>query len=71
MTFTCEIRMDNAAFDDEPATELARIVKLVATAIEQGHIAYTCYDINGNTVGHWAVEDDDACTVGFPESQGE
>jgi hypothetical protein len=56
---------DNAAFrgDDEPSAEamtaeVARILRVVAGKILQGHTEGTCRDINGNPVGNWALGPD-------------
>lgn len=53
-----EIEMDNAAFDDEPMTETARILRKLATDLEWngGPVTgdfYSLSDVNGNLVG-WA-----------------
>lgn len=53
------INTENAAFDDEPATELARILRDLADKAERGDIpnAYAnVHDINGNVVGVWALK---------------
>lgn len=53
-TFTVTIRMDNAAFDDSPMTELGRIMRRLADDINRGDFAtddMTLCDINGNAVG--------------------
>lgn len=47
---------DNAAFDDAPASEIARILRHAAKAIERGYERGRCVDANGNTVGSWRVE---------------
>lgn len=55
--FKLEIATDNAAFDDEPAAECARILREIAGKLERGdslgggHI----FDANGNRVGHWEM----------------
>ena len=58
MKFTCEIDMDNAAFDDCPATEAARILRNVARMVEEGRGNAKLLDTNGNTVGKFAVTKD-------------
>jgi hypothetical protein len=58
MKFVLEIECDNAAFDDDPKRELARI--LHEQAAKLGHWAGDgstkwrdhLYDVNGNKVGH-------------------
>ena len=47
---------DNAAFDDAPASEIARILRSVARKVEQGAEGGKLIDVNGNTVGSWRVE---------------
>ena len=51
-----KIHMDcsNAAFDDAPASEVARILRDLATRIEQEGPAYVVLrDANGNRVGEY------------------
>jgi hypothetical protein len=60
MRFTLEIKMDNAAFEDDPSYEVARILKETAKRIE-GHPHFSpgheqpLHDVNGNTVGCFDV----------------
>lgn len=57
MIFDC----DNAAFDDAPASEIARILREVAGKVAEGelpewpHTSRPIQDDNGNTIGHWRV----------------
>lgn len=53
-----EFATDNAAFEEAPATEAARILKAIARQIETG-AAFdgTIYDINGNRVGAWSMDE--------------
>jgi hypothetical protein len=54
MTFKLTIEMDNAAFNPEPAEELARILNQLAEKIrETGDVPtfLALRDINGNSVG--------------------
>lgn len=55
--FVVEINMENAAFDDEPMTEVARILRDLATKCETGACRDNgdLRDINGNTVGVYNV----------------
>jgi len=47
-----EIETGNAAFEDYPMFEVARILKKLASDMEHcGHGDYTIHDINGNPVG--------------------
>lgn len=55
MNAKIKILMDNAAFEDQPATELARILRNLAEKIESGTCACTLYDLNGNSVGRFEV----------------
>lgn len=50
------ITMDNAAFRDEPATELARILRRLAEAVEDGSSDQDLLDYNGNTVGRFRID---------------
>lgn len=61
-TFTLKVDTDNAAFADDPAPELARILRLVAERIEAGdefHYYQTIRDANGNDVGRYALKNAD------------
>ncbi len=49
------INMDNAAFDDEPATETARLLERVAQQVRDGRESAPVMDINGNNVGYWEI----------------
>jgi len=52
------IETENAAFDDTPATELARILRALATKIERDPQPYTVLrDINGNRVGECTISE--------------
>jgi len=51
-TLKITIKMDNAAFENEPATEVARILhELAAHIAEDGPSDQYLKDINGNRVG--------------------
>ncbi len=61
MKFQLEISTDNAAFEESPVFELARIFRVVIADLELGRefrIWRTLRDINGNAVGRarWAEE---------------
>lgn len=49
-----DINTDNAAFEENPG-ELARILRKLADAVEDGYdnAEYLLKDINGNTVGNF------------------
>lgn len=50
------VRMDSAAFDDAPASELARILRELAGDIEQDGPQYASLkDHNGNVVGTFRI----------------
>ena len=54
--FTVKFSTANEAFD-EPATEIARILREVAAKVEAGidvGTAAKVMDVNGNTVGKWS-----------------
>lgn len=52
MTLVIKIKMDNAAFEDNPQAEAARILRKFADQYENGTTTRSLMDINGNTVGH-------------------
>lgn len=50
------VNCDGAAFDDGPATELARILRDLAKRIEdEGPDAADLFDVNGNKVGAFNI----------------
>ena len=51
MTFTLTIDTDNAAFTD--SDELIRLLRKVATAVENGDGEGPIIDANGNRVGYF------------------
>ena len=51
MKAVIEIEMDNAAFEDSPASELARILRGIAAKVANGETEIVARDINGNSVG--------------------
>lgn len=55
--FKCSFSTDNAAFDEFPASETARILREIARKIEQGESlgGGPVYDSNGNKIGHWEM----------------
>jgi hypothetical protein len=56
-TFDLHFSTTNAAFEGEPLTEVARILRDLADRVERttgGYPFGTVRDINGNTVGHWS-----------------
>lgn len=64
MTVTITITCDNAAFEDYPGEEIARILRVLAQDAENvpdmpraDWDGYKVRDINGNTVGRVTVTD--------------
>jgi cytochrome c-type biogenesis protein CcmH/NrfF len=55
MQFSISIDCDNAAFKDDAHSEIARILRVVATKLEQGQTEGTCMDYNGNRVGEFDI----------------
>lgn len=55
MKCTIKIDMDNAAFDETPATELARILRDIAEQVEEGLTMLVIQDVNGNDCGKFKV----------------
>lgn len=55
MKLTLSFDMDNATFDDEPASEASDILLAVAAQIREGLSDGLCVDVNGNTVGSWFI----------------
>lgn len=55
MRFIMQVDMDNDAFQEHPATELARLLLAVQEDVCAGVDSDTLMDVNGNTVGSWAV----------------
>jgi hypothetical protein len=62
METTIKIKMDNAAFDDDPSVEVARILRDLAKKID-GHPHFSpgfdcaILDQNGNEVGYCQVKE--------------
>jgi len=54
MKATIKVQMDNAAFED-PAVELARILRDLAKHVENGDTERRLMDINGNHVGTFSI----------------
>lgn len=61
MKLTLEIKMDNAAFDDSPGAEAARILRYAADMVDlqEGGLGVReiLRDINGNRVGDFTIEE--------------
>lgn len=60
--FHLHITAENAAFGEEPAGEIARILREVANRIEAGENIdkyRNLHDLNGNVVGVFALKDEE------------
>lgn len=53
---TLTIKYTGAALEDDPTGETARLLCEAAGKVEAGYHAGTLRDVNGNQVGHWAME---------------
>lgn len=58
--FILDVQLSGAAFDDTPATELARILRRVAQRVEEGQLGAArepqwVFDVNGNSCGHFKL----------------
>jgi hypothetical protein len=53
---TIELETGNAAFDDSPTGEIARILRAMADRIEEVGMLPVPRDINGNVVGSVTIE---------------
>lgn len=56
--FQCEIRTDNAAFEDD-AYEVARMLRAIADKLDAGTRGGPLHDANGNRVGRFDLERED------------
>lgn len=55
--FELQFATDNAAFDDFPASEAARILRDIAGKVERGEtFGAPIHDSNGNRIGYWSME---------------
>ena len=53
--FTLTFSTSNAAFDPEPASEVARLLRQVAEKVEDGDKTGRVHDLNGNLVGAFTL----------------
>ena len=61
MKLFIEIEMENSAFDESPASEAARIMRVAAYQVEAGELPpFTLRDLNGNRVGVVRMESPNA-----------
>ena len=56
MKFVLKIEADNEAFQPDPRVEVARLLRRAADKLEQGDMAGTLRDFNGNTVGEFTFQ---------------
>jgi len=54
--FRLTIKTENAAFEDNPIGEVARILKDAARRVEGGETSGGLRDANGNTVGSFSAD---------------
>lgn len=54
--FKLSFSTGNAAFDNDAAPEIARILALVAYSVSHGVKSGSIRDANGNTIGKWESE---------------
>jgi hypothetical protein len=62
-----KINSGNAAFQEDPHREVARVLKGVAKELENGPLhdlsVMHLFDVNGNRVGHWSMDVVDGETI--------
>ena len=61
-SFVMTLNLDNAAFHDDdgdfdPNPELSRILREAAKTVEIGITARSLFDVNGNKVGKFVIEE--------------
>lgn len=55
-TFRLEIKTTNAAFEEDPGPELARLLREAADKVENGTVTGILHDYNGNRVGEYGTD---------------
>lgn len=55
--FILSFDTDNAAFEDDPFAEIARVLRATAEKVEDRNDMGTIRDLNGNTIGDWETVD--------------
>ncbi len=50
-----DFKTPGAAFDEYPASEIARILRKIADRIEAGRDCGVIYCLNGNNIGNWSI----------------
>lgn len=67
-----DITSGNAAFQDDPTSEVSRILCEIAGKIDSGRFHGSCIDINGNTVGKWNLDiEEESCDTELDDCDGE
>jgi len=56
MEFKLQFNMDNAAFEEDDAGEVGKILEKVADDFISGLVSGGVRDSNGNTVGTWEIK---------------
>lgn len=56
--FVMEITLDNAAFGDDPRSEIQFLMEKVADWVDMGLTRSNILDTNGTTVGSFAIIDE-------------
>jgi len=57
--FTMEVELENAAFDNNPRTELSVILAdAISRIVRTEQVVGVSMDSNGNTVGGWKIVDE-------------
>ena len=54
LSFKLDIKCENTAFSDSPASEVARVLRETAAKLERDHSEGVCRDYSGNFVGKFA-----------------
>lgn len=54
--FNLDIKSGNDAFQEDPTSEVSRILCEIAGKIDSGRFHGDCRDINGNAVGKWSLD---------------
>ena len=55
MRFICTFDMDNDAFTDDPQQETARILRKIASQVNNS-LSNGILDANGNKIGNWSIQ---------------
>ena len=58
MTFKLEFRTDTAAFDEDSAREMSRILWQITGRVLTGGLNGNIRDVNGNVIGKYEIGDE-------------